>query len=155
MLDFGTFRQSTESLGSIITDAQRYELSRMDDKKWGAIENIFKGIRVMASGTRLVGNSKAMHHLIPNVVPPIDREYTLRYLKGNKTIKNDLIYEWELAKEIIAEFFTKIVSDSRFIQAANSWMDRKEDYPWDTSHIKIVDNLITRFKKIFEKHLIP
>jgi hypothetical protein len=36
--------------------------------------------------------------MLPRIVPPIDREYTLWYLFGNKTIKNDLEGEWELMK---------------------------------------------------------
>lgn len=101
----------------------------------------------MASGTSLVGNSKVMHHMVPNIVPPIDREYTLRYLRGNTNIKNDLYYEWQLMREIISEFFIPVASDKEFESKAKDWMARQNDYPWDTSILKIVDNLVIGSKK--------
>jgi hypothetical protein len=101
----------------------------------------------MASGTTIVGNSKVMHHMLPNVIPPIDREYTLWFLRGNTTIKNDLENEWLLMKEIISEFFIPIASDRAFHSKARRWMARSEDYSWDTSVFKVVDNLVIGSKK--------
>ena len=80
--------------------------------------------------------------MLPNIVPPIDREYTLRYLRGNTNIRNDLAYEWQLMKGIISEFFIPAASDSAFKAKASQWMGRTDEYPWDTSLLKIVDNLV-------------
>ena len=85
--------------------------------------------------------------MLPNVIPPIDREYTLWYLRGNTTIKNDLEHEWLLMKEIISQFFIPIASDTTFYAKAEQWMKRKDDYPWDTSVLKVVDNLVIGSKK--------
>jgi len=104
----------------------------------------------MASVTSLVGNSKVMHHMLPRIVPPIDREYTLWYLFGNKTIKNDLEGEWVLMKKIISGFFIPVFSNQEFEATANRWIERIDEYPWDTSLMKIVDNLIIGSKKLLE-----
>ena len=40
----------------------------------GYLIQIFDGLVAKKSSTRLVGNSKAVHHLLPDLVPPIDRE---------------------------------------------------------------------------------
>ena len=98
MKSFDVFRKSIEHLHGRIAEAQEYEFLEMNNQKWSLLKEIFKGIDVVASGTSLVGNSKVMHHMLPRIVPPIDREYTLWYLFGNKTIKNDLEGEWELMK---------------------------------------------------------
>ena len=142
MRSFDTFQKSVERLQSKIQDAQSFEISEMTQRQWSVLRKIFRGIDVMASGTSLVGNSKAMHHMVPNIVPPIDREYTLRYLRGNTNITNDLDFEWNLMKEIISEFFVSVASDKKFKVKATEWMARSADYPWDTSIMKIVDNLI-------------
>jgi len=142
MQRFKTFHSSIQSLQIRIAEAQNFNLRKMSDHNWATIEEIFKGIKVMASGTSLVGNSKVMHHMLPNIVPPIDREYTLQYLRGNKNIKNDLSYEWQLMKEIIANFFMPIVLDAEFVLKGSGWMMKNEVYPWDTSILKIVDNLL-------------
>ena len=147
MQGFDAFRISTESLLEKIFQAQKYDYREMDDIKWSILESIFRGINIMASGTSIVGNSKVMHHMLPNIVPPIDREYTLWYLRGNTNIKNDLNYEWQLMKEIISRFFIPVAADTEFASKASTWISRKNFYPWDTSILKVVDNLIIGSKK--------
>lgn len=147
MQSFDTFCRSIEPLRSQLVEAQQYDLREMCDHKWKQLEEIFCSINVMASGTSLVGNSKVMHHMLPNIVPPIDREYTLWYLRGHTTIKNDLAYEWDLMKCIISDFFIPIASDNDFQLKAATWLSKVNEYPWDTSSLKIVDNLIIGSKK--------
>jgi hypothetical protein len=147
MQSFDVFRRSIETLQSQLVEAQRFDFREMNDHKWTLLKEIFQRLNVMASGTSLVGNSKVMHHMLPNVVPPIDREYTLWYLLGNKNIRNDLDWEWELMKEIIANFFIPVASDREFELMAKGWIARNDEYPWDTSFLKIVDNLVIGAKK--------
>ena len=142
MQPFDIFRQSIEPLRAKLEEAQEYNYEKMDNRKWNVLKDIFQRINVMASGTSLVGNSKVMHHMLPNIVPPIDREYTLRFLRGNTNITNDINYEWKLMREIISEFFIPVASDRNFKMKATDWMAKYDDYPWDTSIIKIVDNLV-------------
>ena len=82
----------------------------------------------MASDTSLVGNSKVMHHMLPNIVPPIDREYTLWFLRGHTNIKNDLFLEWQMMKEIIANFFIPVASNKELQQKVDSWMVQRDEY---------------------------
>ncbi|MFA6148675.1 MAG: hypothetical protein WC899_10755 [bacterium] len=139
---FDTFRRSIEPLRAKIEEAQSFDFSKMDQRKWTVLQKIFNGIRIMASGTSIVGNSKVMHHMVPNIVPPIDREYTLRFLRENTNIRNDLDYEWQLMREIISDFFIPVASDRAFEAKATDWIAKSDDYPWDTSVLKVVDNLI-------------
>lgn len=147
MQSFVTFQQSTEILKYKIVEAQEFNFHEMNEVKWGLLKEIFQKINVMASGTSLVGNSKVMHHMLPNIIPPIDREYTLWFLRGNTNIKNDLDYEWQLMKAIISEFFIPVTCDMGFQSKAKKWMTQKEEYPWDTSILKVVDNLVIGLKK--------
>ena len=41
-----------------------------------------------------MGNSKVLAHLLPNLIPPVDREYTLTFLFRNKQVTNGLNEEW-------------------------------------------------------------
>jgi hypothetical protein len=147
MQSFDAFRRSVEALGDRFSEAQTFDFREMNDKKWTLLKDIFEGLAVMASGTSLVGNSKVMHHILPNIVPPIDREYTLWYLLGNKNIRNDLESEWKLMKDIISDFFIPVASNREFELMALRWIARKDEYPWDTSLLKIVDNLVIGSKK--------
>lgn len=147
MQSFDTFRRSVEQIQDALSEAQQFDFREMNNQKWLLLEQIFRGINVMASGTSLVGNSKVMHHMLPNIVPPIDREYTLWYLRGNTNIKNDLDSEWQLMKGIISDFFIPVASNREFNSKASNWISIKADYPWDTSVLKVVDNLVIGSKK--------
>ncbi len=139
MQPFDVFATSMHLLKVDIFRARHFEY---ENTNWLALEKIFKGIDVMATRTRLVGNSKVMAHLMPNIVPPVDREYTLYYLKGNTNITNNSDYEWNLLKDFIKDFFIPIASDPCFKQLAYSWINNPEEYSWDTSVFKVIDNLI-------------
>jgi len=147
MCEFGTFRRSIETIEEEIVSAQEFTLQEMNNMEWDCVEKIFRGLSIMASRTSLVGNSKAMHHMLPNIIPPIDRQYTLQFLRGNKHIKNDLDWEWKLMKDIIQFFFAPIVANSEFQNKADRWMARQTYFPWDISLLKIIDNLIIGSQK--------
>lgn len=142
MQDFDIFCNSVAPLRERIARAQGFSLSAMTNRDWDTIREVFCGIRIMATETRLIGNSKVMHHLMPNVVPPIDREYTLKYLRGNKNIKNDLAAEWALLQGIVSGFFAAVAGDRGFAQTAGAWTKQQDHFPWDTSILKVIDNLV-------------
>lgn len=148
MQDFETFRLSVEPLRTSIRAATDFKPEEMTDSEWECLKEIFMGINVMASGTTIVGNSKVMHHLLPNIVPPIDREYTLWFLKGNGSIRNDLEAEWAMMREIVSGFFIPILQAEPFKVLADHWMAQQERYPWDTSRMKIIDSLIIGAKSL-------
>lgn len=147
MQEFDTFRASIEPLKERIAEAQQLTPHNMRPRGWEVLKEIFRGINVMESGTRLVGNSKVMHHMMPNIVPPIDREYTLRYLRGNTNIRNDVDLEWQMMAEMISNFFIPIACDAEFKSKARAWMARQDEHPWDTSVLKVVDNLVIGSRK--------
>ena len=102
----------------------------------------------MASGTSLVGNSKVMAHLLPNLIPPVDREYTLKFLFGKNTIKNAIESEWLTLEQILNDFFYPILYSQRFQTKAREWLADSRWKSWDTSETKIIDNLIVGLSKI-------
>jgi hypothetical protein len=41
-------------------------------------------IKVSTSRTQIVAGSKFLHHVLPDLVPPIDRRYTFRFFTGQR-----------------------------------------------------------------------
>lgn len=140
MRAFDEFRASVEPLEEKIIKAQGFAPLTMNEDSWSTLEEIFFALRIMASGTSLVGHSKVMHHMLPNIVPPIDREYTLRYLYGNTMIANDLRKEWQTMREIILGFFIPVAANPIFAAKARDWIT--DENAWDTSVMKLIDNLL-------------
>jgi hypothetical protein len=142
MLPFQAFQESVAPLRETIRHLASLRWYDMTYDKWSLLEGVFRGIGIMASGTTLVGNSKVLAHMLPDLVPPIDRQYTLKYLKGKTAIKNNVDEEWALTKEIISEFFVPVVADPGFRAKADSWVADQVHFPWDTSAMKVADNLV-------------
>jgi len=145
MCAFADFGASVERLKEKIIRAQGFAATAMTEGAWANLREIFSGITIMASRTLLVGNSKVMHHMMPNIVPPIDREYTLRYLCGNTMFPNDPEKEWQTMRALISGFFIPVATDKTFAAKTEHWIAAKR--PWDTSPMKIIDNLLIGARK--------
>lgn len=145
MCGFTDFRVSVERLEDKIRHAQTIAPGTLDEAGWANLKEIFIGVRIMASKTLLVGNSKVMHHMMPNIIPPIDREYTLRYVCGRTMFVNDTEKEWQTMRSMIEGFFVPVAIDTAFAAKADCWIAARR--PWDTSVMKIVDNLLIGSRK--------
>jgi hypothetical protein len=148
MRDFGEFSFSLKSIWQLGLELQDKSPNNLNEADWSDLKKIFTNLSFMASGTSLVGNSKVMAHLIPNLVPPIDREYTLKFLFGNGQIKNDIEAEWDKLKQILLGFFYPILQSPHFLSKASEWMMHADRFKWDTSLLKIADNLVIGASKI-------
>ncbi|MER2511322.1 MAG: hypothetical protein ABTQ25_02695 [Nitrosomonas ureae] len=145
------FEEFSYSLQDVWCTALRLQKKKPDSlckSDWEDLKKVFCGIRCMATGTSLVGNSKVMAHLMPNLIPPVDRQYTLNFLFGKGQIENGHEKEWEVLSEILKEFFYPIVLSSEFKSHADEWVADPKKFPWDTSHLKIVDNLVIGYQKM-------
>jgi hypothetical protein len=65
-----------------ITTVDPNDAERLADDIW----NVISALRVSRSQTRIVAGSKALHHVLPELVPPIDRQYTFRFFTGQKAV---------------------------------------------------------------------
>lgn len=84
---------------------------------------------------RIVANSKLLHHVLPNLVPPMDREYTFKFFYGRGMLS---ISEERAFREMF----------SRQIQIARHNAGAIEAIPrigWNSGSAKIVDNAIVGY----------
>jgi hypothetical protein len=88
--DLDDLKASFRAQAPRIERLQQLRIERLDagevhdvaDTAW----KIMADLRVGIGETLLVANSKALHHLLPGLVPPIDRNYTLRFFIGRPYI---------------------------------------------------------------------
>jgi hypothetical protein len=148
MGEFGEFHSSLKIVWPIALSLKEKTPSSLTESDWSGLREVFCGIRCMASGTSLVGNSKVMAHLLPKLVPPVDREYTLKFLFGRGDITNGIDIEWKKLRQVLEGFFYPIGQSSVFQPKAKEWLDLPDRYKWDTSPLKIVDNLVIGLSKM-------
>jgi len=142
MREFDEFHSSMKKVWPLSVQLQEKTPGALAEEDWRCLKSMFCEIRCMATGTLLVGNSKVLAHLLPNLVPPVDREYTLTFLFGNKQITNDIDREWQKLRQILECFFHPVVQHPVFQAKAGEWLAQRERFRWDTSQLKILDNLV-------------
>ncbi len=93
--------------------------------------------RVSQARTFLVSSTKAIHHLLPSLVPPVDHEYTLSFFFHNIILdgENDL------------EVFSTIFPYFREVAQRNAGIIRGAvgQGEMNTSETKIIDNAIVGY----------
>jgi hypothetical protein len=147
MREFEDFQASLKPLWPVIVNLQQATPDDLDEDGWRALGKVFCGVRCMATGTSLVGNSKVMAHALPRLAAPVDREYTLKFLFGHGTITNGLDRECQKFQTILRDFFYPIVASAPFKAKAGEWAGQADTFRWDTSPLKMADNLVIGFMK--------
>jgi hypothetical protein len=148
MGEFEEFRASLQTAWPAVLRLQERAPSDLNETDWSDLKTVFCKIRCMASGTSLVGNSKVMAHLLPHLISPVDREYTLKFLFRNGQITNGIEVEWKKLVQILEGFFYPIAQSSLFQSKAEIWLTHNDPFKWDTSPMKIVDNLLIGLSKM-------
>ena len=111
-------------------------------RKAHEIWSVLSTLTVSKAESLIVANSKALHHVLPHLMPPIDHEYTLKFFYNRKNLS---INEDEAFLEMYVEFHRIAVENSQEIAS-------RIGKRWHTSESKVIDNAIVgymRKRKIF------
>lgn len=68
-----------------ITELEEHDSGEAAALAWDVIARI----KVSTSRTQIVAGSKFLHHVLPDLVPPIDRQYTFNFFTGQKMVASD------------------------------------------------------------------
>lgn len=148
MGEFGEFKTSLEKLWPIVVELQQATPENLDEEGWRGLCRVFCELDCMTTKTFLVGHSKVMAHALPNLIPPVDREYTLPFLSEKRCLSNKgVVQEWESLKIILQHFFYPLLQTTRFKRRATEWQERVTEFRWDTSPLKIADNVVIGFQR--------
>ena len=110
-------------------------MERVRECLWYVVDDL----EVSAARIKIVAGSKALHHLLPNLLPPIDRQYTVRFFLDNKNAIQGR--EAEAFAVMYPEFWRIAVECVEEIQS----LPRAD---WNTSVTKVIDNAIVGFGRM-------
>jgi hypothetical protein len=147
MREFDEFAASLSTVWPFVMKLRERLPHELAEHHWDDLAALFFEIKAMATGTSLVGNSKVIAHALPKLAAPVDREYTLTLLFGNGQIRNDKQAEWTTLRHILQHFFYPVSAAPAFTAKAEAWIKQSARFKWDTSPLKVVDNLIIGFQK--------
>jgi hypothetical protein len=137
MVPFDDFAKAFRSREKEVSSLESYSLEdanldapRVADALW----NLVTSLRISKTHAKLVSSTKALHHLLPKLVVPMDRAFTGAFLGWNA-------YNWQTAQErsfksAFGEFarIALLTRPSQFVGEG-----------WRTSGTKIIDNAIVGF----------
>jgi hypothetical protein len=112
----------------------------------------YDGLRVSISDSTLVANAKTLAHILPDLIPPIDRQYTVRFFARDASeffTKSGSYFSPQVPAER-EEQFNMFVELSEKIKLLLSQCNRSfivDGTYFNTSLPKIMDNLIMSFVK--------
>jgi hypothetical protein len=130
-----SFKQEESRIRSIqsleITNIKTDTIDSVTSNLW----QILGRLQVGVGRTKIVANSKALHHVLPSLIPPIDRQYTLRFFYNHTTLSRG---DEVTFKEIYPHFHEiATVCKGRIMGHIGTGMN--------TSHTKVIDNAIVGF----------
>ena len=96
------------------------------------------------AAAQIVANSKALHHLLPTLVPPIDREYTYRFFYGRTMLSIE-----ERPR------FRKCLQAASVAAECSSVIQTLLAKSWNTSPAKVVDNAVVGYLIARERAASP
>ena len=133
------FRQACDDLPTKLSRVPNDELSGLAGELWSVISQMKLG---KSEGARIVIGSKAIHHLLPELLPPIDRRHTLRFFLGREMLGS--VGEQAAFLEIFPRF-ARIASECEpLIDELMNETPASGRY-MRTSATKIIDNAIVGF----------
>jgi hypothetical protein len=123
-------------------------------KLFNEINDIYKNLKVSKSKSTVVGHSKTLSHILPDLIPPIDRQYTIRFFEYNKSdffirdknyrqiyLPEDKERQFALFKEYACK--VKMLFDMCYKENKRLFKLKKDTF--NTSFPKIMDNLIITY----------
>ena len=106
----------------------------MADATGQQLWHLIDGIHVVENQARLVALSKTLHHLLADVLPPIDRMYTQEFFGFHSP-------EFQYGQQsVFTQIWTHYVEIARAVDPA-SYVGSG----WRTSRSKVIDNAIVAF----------
>lgn len=117
-----------------ITELAADKVDEVGEQLW----EIIARLRSSTSGSRLVSGSKTLHHVLPALMPPIDREYTFRFFTGQTMLSRSEEASFLAWWPLLCEVGRRCAQDVRAATGRAQVMA--------TSPSKVIDNAIIGFR---------
>jgi len=134
LVDFEPFCDGIRRQSAILEELETLSITDVDnvDAVAGKIWSAVSSARLSASGTQIVAGTKALHHLLPNLIPPVDRTYTIRFFHENTLMPRGDEDAFREVYPALAEIASRV----------GDCLSVNNRSPMNTSRTKIIDNAI-------------
>lgn len=142
LVPFEVFWQALRKNRSLIRELRGTRLLGATAQQWAQLKTLWDRLVVCdpSSDYQLVGRSKALAHLMPDWIAPIDRAHTLEFLRTHTSIPRNKNAQWNLFRDIHLSLFLPVARGIGVQLQAR--VDNASAFGWDSSIPKAIDNLI-------------
>ncbi|MCK4404169.1 MAG: hypothetical protein KAW02_03675 [candidate division Zixibacteria bacterium] len=136
LLDFDNFKKSITSHKEkilVLRDKKITELTT-NTPVANQLQKLIENLKIGVGEIKLIFNSKAIHHFLPDLMPPIDRQHTLLFFYNSKNPAH--------IDNCFTEIFPKFVEIA--IQNKNN-IRKRIGKGFHTSETKVIDNAIVGY----------
>lgn len=136
---FEEIKQSVIKYRDEILSLYPYRIEELDEKQLKTVleklKYLFINLRPMQSSRQIVGTSKLLHFLLPNLVMPIDGKFTMEFFYGYNKCGKDINEEFNYFEDIYIKFY-------EIIKQFNVCKEDAKNNNLQTSVPKTIDNAI-------------
>jgi hypothetical protein len=118
-------------------DDPTLDIDRTAEEVWLLIDSL----KIVENISKLVPSTKALHHLLPDLVAPVDREYTQTFFGLHNP---EFQGQYGSQKPVFIQTFTTFSLIAREVTLGR-YVGTGE--PWRTSKSKVIDNALVGFCK--------
>jgi hypothetical protein len=144
MVSFEEFKNSVESCQEEIAEMSRYSIENLNENDiefiFSKVDILFNKLNITTQHSKIVGVSKTLHFLLPELFMPVDRTYTMNFFYNGYNYKKYMKSEIATFKEIFKDFY-------RIIKDINISKVDIDNVRWNTSLPKLVDNALIEIVK--------
>jgi len=142
LVDLPIMCESIRSHGEHLSKLYKYRLETLSEEDFQEVlqqlKGLFCGLKIMATKRRIVGVSKALHFLLPDLVMPIDSANTMPAFYGYNRYSDSAEKEFKAYSDIFVKLYT-IAKRLKLTESdVNGWR-------WSCSVPKLIDNAIFGF----------
>lgn len=123
----GAWQHEITELEGLQIDSPDLDIEDTIHRLW----EIIAGMRIVANNTTLVPSTKALHHLLPELMVPMDRKYTQAFFI---CYNPDFQYRQKSYFTMAYSYFVQIASATSPAQYVGQG--------WQTSRTKVIDNAL-------------
>ena len=139
LVEFRVMTESFRELEERIASLSAYTLSGIESDQVPTVSegiwDVIAALRIGDGETKIVSGSKALHHVLPELVPPIDHEYTLRFFFNHKNL-----YQGDRAAfETMFPYFRLVAT------SCHDGIAQRTGRGMNTSSTKVIDNAVVGF----------
>lgn len=132
--NFPEFRNVIRNFIQSLIPISNLTITELNEDIISNIIALFENNSVMHSVPRLVGNSKALHHILPKVFPPIDKKSTLWFFNLPNNLNQEI------------DNFRFIINKYQQIISAINWNEIHYNGLMNYTEIKKIDNAIIGYR---------